>query len=401
MDSQSSVNALVERIASATSNLSTDGSLPPDTRKELQDTAKELVFALEMPLDTLNRFIFLSKPFQHAVVRVAINLGLLEFMLEAGSKGKTLGEIVTKTGVDEVLLPRLLRTLATVGLLSQVDEHRWRATPLAVSCTIPTFKSGFKFLFDFVGPVFQKLPESLEKSRYRCPTALQGPLQDTYDTKLSGYDYIMDPRWTDTLKDCNLFMKGRRDGSTSWLEFYPFAERVLAEADHDSQAVTVVDVGGGLGHGLVEIKDKFPDMKGRLVLQDLANTIEQAGDGQGVFEPTAHDFFTPQPVKGSKAYLIRQVLHDWPDKECRAILQHLAAAMRPGYSKLLVNEIIIPEVGGSDFIIGCDLVMMGIGGGMERTESHWTSLLASAGLRIQKVWTLDDRTESVLEAVLA
>lgn len=191
-----------------------------------------------------------------------------------------------------------MRTLATVGLLSQIEEHRWRATPLAVSCVIPTIKSGLKFLFDFVGPVFQKLPESLAKSHYRCPTALQGPLQDTYDTKLSGYDYIMDPRWVDTLKDCNLFMKGRRDGSTSWLEFYPFSERILADAEHDARAVTVVDVGGGLGHGLLEIKDKYPDMKGRLVLQDLPNTIEQAGDGQGVFEPTAHDFFTPQPVKG-------------------------------------------------------------------------------------------------------
>ncbi len=75
--------------------------------------------------------------------------------------------------------------------------------------------------------------------------------------------------------------------------------------------------------------------------------------------------------------------------------------MRPGYSKLLVNEIIIPEVGASEFIVMCDLVMMALGGGMERTASHWTNLLASAGLRIEKIWTLNDRTESVIEAVLA
>lgn len=103
---------------------------------------------------------------------------------------------------------------------------------------------------------------------------------------------------------------------------------------------------------------------------------------------------------GSKAYLIRQVLHDWPDQECQVILKHLAAAMRAGYSKLLVNEIIIPEVGASDFIIACDLVMMGLGGGMERTKSHWSSLLESAGLRIENVWTLNEQTESVMEAVL-
>lgn len=102
----------------------------------------------------------------------------------------------------------------------------------------------------------------------------------------------------------------------------------------------------------------------------------------------------------SKAYLIRQVLHDWPDKECQTILKHIAEAMRPGYSKVLVNEFIVPEVGASDFITACDLVMMGLSGGMERTEGQWTRLLASAGLRIEKVWTLNEQTESVIEAVL-
>lgn len=74
--------------------------------------------------------------------------------------------------------------------------------------------------------------------------------------------------------------------------------------------------------------------------------------------------------------------------------------MRPGYSKILVNEFIVPEVGASDFITACDLVMMGLSGGMERTESQWSSLLASAGLRIEKIWTLNEQTESVIEAVL-
>lgn len=79
----------------------------------------------------------------------------------------------------------------------------------------------------------------------------------------------------------------------------------------------------------------------------------------------------------------------------------MAAAIRPGYSKILINEIILPDVGASDYITACDLVMMGLSGGMERTESHWRRLLASAGLRIEKIWTLDEQTESVIQAVLA
>ncbi|KAL9008801.1 MAG: hypothetical protein Q9180_009466, partial [Flavoplaca navasiana] len=101
-----------------------------------------------------------------------------------------------------------------------------------------------------------------------------------------------------------------------------------------------------------------------------------------------------------KIFLMRQVLHDWPDQECRAILENLAAAMRPGYSKILINEFVAADVRRSDFITAIDLVMMGMSGGIERTRSQWYKLLASAGLRIEKIWTLNEETESVIVAVL-
>lgn len=44
------------------------------------------------------------KPLQYKIVRVAIDLGLFEYLIEAGPDGKTVEEIVTKTGVDELLL---------------------------------------------------------------------------------------------------------------------------------------------------------------------------------------------------------------------------------------------------------------------------------------------------------
>lgn len=147
--------------------------------------------------------------------------------------------------------------------------------------------------------MFQKLPESLAKRHYRCPTATEGPLQDAYQTQLAGWEYILEPQFADSLQDCNLFMKGRRQGSVSWLDFFPFAERILADASTEPDSVLVADIGGGLGHGLVEIREKFPRIVGRLILQDVPKTVEQCGDGGGQFEPMAHDFFTPQPVQGT------------------------------------------------------------------------------------------------------
>lgn len=74
--------------------------------------------------------------------------------------------------------------------------------------------------------------------------------------------------------------------------------------------------------------------------------------------------------------------------------------MNAGYSKVLINEFVVPDMGASDFITAIDLVVMGMSGGMERTKSQWSKLLAPAGLRIEKIWTLYDETERVVEAVL-
>ena len=143
------------------------------------------------------------------------------------------------------------------------------------------------------------MPEYMAKSKYQCPTATQGPLQYVWNTTLSGFDFVMEPQWADTLQDLNIFMEGRRQASPSWLDFYPFNERIVAGSNQEGpNSVVVVDVGGGLGHGLVELHERFREMPGRLILQDLPKTVQQAGDSKGAFEPMPHNFFEPQPIHG-------------------------------------------------------------------------------------------------------
>ena len=38
---------------------------------------------------------------------------------------------------------------------------------------------------------------------------------------------------------------------------------------------------------------------------------------------------------------------------------------------------------------------------MERTEDQWKQLLGSVGLEIEKIWTGEGETESIIEAVTA
>lgn len=74
--------------------------------------------------------------------------------------------------------------------------------------------------------------------------------------------------------------------------------------------------------------------------------------------------------------------------------------MRPGYSKLLINEFVVPDVGATWSITSMDWLMMALGAVKERTEKQWRTLLGEAGLKVVRIWTYDQGTESLIEATL-
>ncbi len=72
--------------------------------------------------------------------------------------------------------------------------------------------------------------------------------------------------------------------------------------------------------------------------------------------------------------------------------------MQPGYSKLLINENVVPDVGAAWSITSMDWLMMALGAVRERTETQWRSLLGQAGLTVTGIWTYEQGTESLIEA---
>lgn len=59
----------------------------------------------------------------------------------------------------------------------------------------------------------------------------------------------------------------------------------------------------------------------------------------------AHDFTQRQPVKGADSYLLRMILHDWPDGKAKVILSNIAAVMDPEKSRLFVVDSVLPMPG--------------------------------------------------------
>lgn len=73
--------------------------------------------------------------------------------------------------------------------------------------------------------------------------------------------------------------------------------------------------------------------------------------------------------------------------------------MRPGYSKLLLFEWILPDVGTPLYPALLDINMLAVLSGMERTETQWKELLDSVGLEIVRFWRVDTETEGLIEAI--
>ena len=101
---------------------------------------------------------------------------------------------------------------------------------------------------------------------------------------------------------------------------------------------------------------------------------------------------------GARAYYLHSVLHDWDDVSCLKILRNTVSAMQPGFSKLLINENVVPNVGAAWSITSMDWLMMALGSVKERTERQWRTLLEQAGLRILGIWTYEQGIESLIEA---
>ena len=73
--------------------------------------------------------------------------------------------------------------------------------------------------------------------------------------------------------------------------------------------------------------------------------------------------------------------------------------MEPGYSKILVNDWVLPDSGSPLLPALLDIQMLAIFSGMERTQPQWKELLGSVGLEIVKFHTIGKETEGLIEAV--
>jgi O-methyltransferase domain len=144
---------------------------------------------------------------------------------------------------------------------------------------------------------------------------------------------------------------------------------------------TIVDVGGGRGHLLRAVLDAAPSAAG--VLFDVPDVIEGLDVGHPRMTAAPGDFFRG-PLPPADAYVLMDILHDWPDGQCETILRTVRRAASPG-STLLVVESIVPDGQVDARTATLDVIMLAISGGRERTAEELRPLLGRAGFALDRV----------------
>jgi hypothetical protein len=307
-----------------------------------------------------------------------------------------------KTGVDVTLLQRVLRHLIAMKLVT-FSDGKFRGTPLSDGLAAENYQQSINFCYDVSRPSFNGFPDYFRKSEYQMLiTPSSGPLQAAHMTDLPFFDWLV--ATPPQLADFSAFMSAYRAGKANWYDkdFYPVAERLIDGFDTSKNEVLLVDVGGGRGHDMQLFAVQHASHPGKLVLQDREPVIASVEKQEELpFACQAHDFFTPQPIKGARAYSLHSILHDWDDETGVSILENLRPALVPGYSRVLLNEIVLSEEHPTLAATSMDMMMMAHLGVRERTETHWKAILDKAGLKFLSIYTYPGVAESVIEAELA
>ena len=196
-------------------------------------------------------------------------------------------------------------TVATKYLSGWQDLGKLMAS---VSCTIS--KSPFCNLSTdmsrsakWMCPIAANMSSLWKNNRFfQFPDEFNGEFNPFIETfKATMWDVLR--KEPDTKREFDTYMPIRRNGlRIPWYEIYPAAvELDVPTYSEPYEPPLLVDVGGNTGYEAANFKAKNPHIKGRAVVQDLAETFNTSPAAEGV-ERQVHDCFTPQTIKGEWAH---------------------------------------------------------------------------------------------------
>lgn len=298
-------------------------------------------------------------------IYVAARLNIAEH-LAGGPAG--VEDLARRAGVDAGSLYRVLRALATLGIFTEPEPRRFANTEMSALLRPGVANSqhaGAVMIGEMCYPAFGELMYSVKTGRPGFDKHFGAPL----------FDYLGKHP-----EDGRIF-----DESMQSIHG-PETPAMIGVYDF-SGFRTIVDVGGGNGHTLIEVLRASPKARGIVfdlpgVAERTAPLIAAAGLGDRC-RAEAGSFFDAVP-KGADAYILRHIIHDWDDEKSVRILGRCREAMAPG-GRVLVVESVIPPGDAMHPGKWLDVIMLSVPAGRERTKAEYEALFAKAGLRLERI----------------
>jgi len=296
---------------------------------------------------------------------------------------KSAQELAAQIGVQPQALYRVLRATASVGVLSEGPDGKFSQTPMSAvlrSNATPSLRA-FAIMTgrEWHGRGWAQLEH--------CVRTGNPAMQQIYGAPM--FEYLKQHP-----EEAQIFNDAMSDIST-------IDSPAVAEAYNFDGIRTIVDIAGGHGLLLATILARNPQLQG--TLYEVPHVLE--GARSGPLKPVmdrctlaSGDMFCSIPA-GADAYIMKHIIHDWPDDRCVQLLKACRKGVNPGGKLLVVDCVIQP---GNDFSPGkfLDLQMMIFPSGCERTEKQFRDLFAASGWRLNRIIPTA-ASDSIMEGVPA
>jgi len=303
------------------------------------------------------------------VLCAAARLGVADAL---GDAERDIDALAEACHADPDALYRLLRTMASIGLVEETAPRQFRLTPMGRPLRKDVPGSAWPsvvFWADLLADSWSLLTDCIRTGE---------PAQAVRDPKTPS-------RWSQDPDAGAIF---RAVMGTAPAEDYA----PIARAWDFSRARVVADLGGGGGSLILAVLERYPHAQGLLV--DLEPSIE-AAKPRFAHEKNASrctlvvsDLLQAVPP-GADVYMLKHVLHGRRDPEALTILRNVRAVI-PDDGALLIVEFVLPSiVSHPDWHLEghlmSDLNMLAVTGGRERSEQEWKVLLEHSGFRLAAV----------------
>ncbi|OBR10554.1 O-methyltransferase [Colletotrichum higginsianum IMI 349063] len=374
-------------------------------RKRLMESAMKLLHLVTMPEEYLDH---LANGYQELTcVRWLVDLSVLQHLPQEGSIAYPV--LAAKADVPEKHLKGVARMAVLNGFLEEpTSGHVAHSRPSALLVRDENFMSWARWMMDYSMPVAYKFAEA---------TRWWGDTDAKNQTAFNVAENTTDPFFDHIRKNPDLtavFSSYMRSVTASRPWSLAHAVECFDWASLPEGA-KVVDVGGSHGQLAVEIASKFPHLK--FIVQDLPETVEtaqRAFEADTGIEPgvkshihfMSSDIFKPQTVLDAHVYFLRMIIHDWPDRDARVILQNLRAALEANpRARIVIMDTVLPPPGSTALqheqqLRVRDLMMMQVFNARERELENWKALLNDVGMEIDHLRQPDDSVMGLLTVQL-